>query len=213
MQTETRKQHRSIQRFWQIVGLIGGIGLGLTVLFFWLTPPETRGDALTWLGIGVSVLCAVGVVLATRQRVATWSGFATLVVGSVGAHLWLWWMWPLWESPNHLIRNVNAVVGLLAIDLLVVILVDAVLILIFRGGAPVFLAAFWLLYPLVLIRVALVSPDIEAFLAPENLRAQVLWFTPMTVLPSICCFSLPALLVHLAIVVAKEIRGRQLGSE
>ena len=197
-----------MRRLWQIVGCAGGIGLVLTILFFWLMPPEMRGDAVTWLGIGVSALCAGGVVLAARRYLATWPGFVALVVAAVGAHLWLWWMWYLWESPLYLVRNVNTVVGLLAIDLLIAILIDTVLILIFRGGAPILIAVVWLLYPLVLIGVARMSPDPDTFLASENLRAQVLWFAPMMALPSICCLSLPAFLVHLAIAVAKEIRGR-----
>jgi len=197
-----------MQRVWRIVGRTGGIGFGLTALFFWLMPPGMRTDTVTWLGIGASALCAVALVLATRRHLATWPGFVTLVVGSVGAHLWLWWMWPLWESPLYLGRNVNAVVGLLAIDFLIAFLVDAVLLLILRNDAPIILAAAWVLYPLVLIGVARMSPDMETFLAPENLRAQVLWFTPMAALPSLCCLGLPAFLVHLAIAVAKEVRGK-----
>jgi hypothetical protein len=197
-----------MQRVWRIIGRVGGIGLVLTSIFFWLMPYQMRDGVATCLGIGVSVLCMVGVVLAARRYVATWPGFAMLVAGLVGAHLWLWRMWSLWESPVRLMRNLNTVAGLWIVDLLVAVVVDVVLILVLRDSAPGFMGAVWVLYPLALIGVARMAPDIETLLAPENLRTQVLWLTPLTLLPTLCCLSLPAFLVHLAIVLAKEIRKR-----
>lgn len=197
-----------MQRLWQIVGWIAGAGFIVIVLFFWLAPPSIRNDIVTWIGIGGSISCAIVVVLATRRYMATWPGFFALVLGSLGAHLWLCQRWSLWAAPNYLVRNANTVVGLLAIDLLVAILVDTVVMLISRCSAPVFLALVWLLYPWTLVGVARSYSSVDAFLASNNLRGQVLWGTPMTVFPIIGCLSLPAFLICLTIVLVKEIRGK-----
>jgi hypothetical protein len=191
-----------------IVRWVGAIGVFVSLLFFWLIPPGLRGDALTWLGILISAVCTVAVVLARGREIASWPGFIALATGLLGAHLWLWWMWSWWESPFHLVRNLNTVVGLLAIDLLVALLIDALLLSIFRHAAPALMALVFVLYPLVLIGAARSAPDMETFLLPANERLQVLWMTPMVALPGVCCLSVPVFVVSLAIVVFKEFRGK-----
>lgn len=182
------------------------IGLILILLTFWVLPVDARGDGLTLLGIVISALCALGLVLANRQSFANWWGLGLLTLGLVGAHLWLWQMWSLWESPVQLLRNLNTVVGLLAIDFLVAFLVDVVLVFLCRSGGPLLLGFVGVLYPLALLGVSLMYPSIEVLLHPENLRGQVLWITPLTALPGICCLGLPIFIFQLIIALVKEFR-------
>jgi hypothetical protein len=151
------------------------------------------------------MLLTVAFSLAMRHHLATWSALALLVAGVIVTHLWLWRMWPLWESSVQFVRGVNTVISLLAIDLLVALLVDVMLILLFRGGAPLLLGFVWVLYTLTLIGIAYIYPSMESLLLSSVLREQVLWLTPLIILPLIGSLSGAVLIVQLTVAAVKEL--------
>ncbi len=194
------------------IGAISAVVLTFVMLFFWLVPHDRRNDIVTFAAIVIASLSAVTLAGVFHRPLRTWRGFGSVLIMHVLSQAWLLWQWDLWNSPIEQIRNLNVVVGLVAITTLVVLLASLVLLLIFRDASVIALAVAWLGWPILLIGTALRFQTL-ANLDHMPAREQLLWAVPTCLLSFLVLAGGVAFPAHLIWLGIKEIVGRELVGE
>jgi|GEM_PF-2231901 len=187
------------------IGQVGAlVSFGLTLFYFWITPPNQRGALVVWLGLGMTALCAMVFTLAAYEMFSTWRGLGALVVTHVLSQVWLQWQWDLWDSPLVLVRNLNVIAGLILAATFFAMVTSITLLLIRRDVSVIALGLAWLGCPTLLMISMLRYRTFEA-LGAVPLREQIVLIVPLVLLFFLVGTGGIAFLIHSLVLAIKEI--------
>ena len=181
--------------------------LAITLLYFWITPPNQRADWVPLAGLGIVGIGALGLASAFHRALATWRGFGALLALHLLAQLWLQSQWNLWDAPLLLLRNLNVIAGLLAFASLVALCVSLILLLMLRDASVIALAVAWIGYPILFIGAAARYRTMDA-LSNAPLREQIVWIVPSCALPLLLTLGALAFCLHLIRLLIYEVIGK-----
>jgi hypothetical protein len=182
------------------IGQVGAlVSFGLTLFYFWITPPSQRGALVVGLGLGITVLCAMVVTLTAYEVFSTWRGLGALVVTHVLSQVWLQWQWDLWDSPLVLVRNLNVLAATFF-----AMVTSITLLLIRRDVSVIALGLAWLGCPTLLMISMLRYRTFEA-LGAVPLREQIVLIVPLVLLFFLVGTGGIAFLIHSLVLAIKEI--------
>ncbi|MGB8647929.1 MAG: ABC transporter permease [Anaerolineae bacterium] len=122
-----------------------------TALYFLLVQASQRQGLAPLFVLAVSGLSTGLLMMMLRPFFAAGRGLAIVASIHILTQLWLQWQWNLWDSPNYLLHNLNALVGLVAMDSLLAVLISVTLLLIRRDISVWALAIAYLGCPLSLL--------------------------------------------------------------
>ncbi|MCL4395617.1 MAG: hypothetical protein M1482_12595 [Chloroflexi bacterium] len=183
------------------------ISLAVVLLYFWLAPDDVRDGCATWGLLLLFVISLLGLSLRFSSLLRRWRGLGLLAVPHIAAQGWLQWQWNLWDSPSPLLRNLNAVVTLVVFGTLLGMLVSLLLILIYQDASAIALGAAWLGFPICLI-VTMARYQTYERLSSLPLRDSMVLVTPVCLLSFLAVTGGMAFVGHLAVLLFKEISGR-----
>ncbi len=194
-------------RLTRLLTLAAGSALTATMLFFWVTPSDTRANWLTWFGIGIVGFSAIILALSAHRVLGTWRGLSVVLGLHLAAQGWLQWQWDLWSSSLVFVRNLNVVAGLIIIETFVALTISIALLLIFRDASVMAMAIAWVSYPLILVGMMQRYTSFAALsYIPE--REGIALALPLCFLPLLFSAGLLAFGAHLLILIGKEIFAR-----
>ncbi len=174
---------------------------------FWLLPLDKMPTWITWLGILLVTGSTLYLSLVYRRILANWRSFGILVVALYLALAWLYWQWSLWESPLFFLQSLNMAICILAWALCIGVGVSSLLLLIHRDASVIFLATTWIICPLLLLGAGTQYEQLER-LSATTLGEQLPWGIPFMWMAGIWCLAPFAFLIHLGIVVYRELKAR-----
>jgi hypothetical protein len=177
------------------------------LLIFWALPTTQRLDWVIWTGATLFTVCVVYLSLAYRRFLATRRGFGAVTALLCLALVWLRWEWQLWGANASLLQNANLVVSLLTWGLVIGLGISSLLLLILKDASVIFLAASWLIYLLLITAVGIQYREMEN-LTTAPLGEQLFWGVPLMWATGVMCLAPPAFLVHLMILLIKELKAR-----